>query len=177
MSESESREFEARVLPHLDSAYNLARWLVRDASVAEDMVQDASIRAFRYLHTMRSDQARAWFLTIVRNTCFTWLEEQRSRPGHIELDDEVMEAGALQAAQASDPANQLNAKRTGLLVDAAISALAPPFREVIVLREIEGLSYAEIAQVAGIPIGTVMSRLSRARDVLRAALAEVGKDG
>ncbi|MBS0448322.1 MAG: sigma-70 family RNA polymerase sigma factor [Proteobacteria bacterium] len=168
-------DFDTLVLPHLDAAYNLARWLVRDDHVAEDMVQDAFIKAFRYFAGFRGGPARPWLLGIVRNTCFTWLEEQRSRPGQVALDDALLDTLADDGSQhGADPSVLADGRQLGTLVDAAIRALAPPFREVVVLREIEGLDYAEIAQVAGIPIGTVMSRLSRARAHLRGALAGVG---
>lgn len=165
------RNFEALVLPHLHAAYNLACWLVRDAHVAEDLVQDACLRALRYFDALRGDEARPWLLGIVRNNCYTWLEEQRLRPGHVELDEELTDTlPAPPHGQGADPAATLDRARRRTLVDAAIRALAPPFREVIVLRELEELSYAEIAQVAAIPIGTVMSRLSRARAELKSAL-------
>ena len=170
---SGSGSFEALVLPHLDAAYNLARWLVRDDHIAEDLVQDSYLRALRYFGSFRGGEARPWLLGIVRNNCYTWLDEQRRRPGHVEFDEEVMESPAvLPQAAPSDPGAILDGMRQRARVDAAIRALAPPFREVIVLRELEDLSYAEIAQVASIPIGTVMSRLSRARAELKAALAD-----
>ena len=169
---SQGRNFEALVLPHLHAAFNLARWLVRDDHVAEDVVQDACVRALRYFATLRGDDARSWLLGIVRNSCYTWLEEQRSRPGHVELDEQLIDTIAAPAdGQGQDPAAILDAERKRQLVDAAIRSLAPPFREVIVLRELEGLSYAEIAQIASIPIGTVMSRLARARAELKTALS------
>lgn len=167
-----ARDFETRVLPHLHAAFNLARWLVHDDHVAEDMVQDASLRAYRYFDSLREGDARPWLMGIVRNNCYTWLEERRLCPGHVELDDELV--GSLAApedGQGMDPGVILDHERTRKVVDDAIRALAPPFREVIVLRELEGLSYADIAQIASIPIGTVMSRLSRARAELKGALA------
>ena len=168
------REFEARVLPHLHAAFNLARWLVRDAHVAEDLVQDACLRAYRYFDSLRGDDARPWLLGIVRNNCFTWLEEQRMSPKQVELDDVLIDSlpGPEEGAGMS-PEATLDRKRTCQRVDAAIMALAPPFREVVVLRELEDLSYAEIAQIASLPIGTVMSRLSRARAELKMALVEL----
>lgn len=165
--------FEARVLPHLDAAYNLARWLLRDESAAQDAVQDASMRAFRYIDSLRGDDARPWLLGIVRNTCFTVLERQRNGPQWVEFDDEEFEAAAgVAERRSSDPALQLQQQRTRVQVDAAIRALSPALREVIVLREFEDLEYAQIAVIAGVPIGTVMSRLSRAREKLRGALAQ-----
>lgn len=168
------RDFEALVLPHLHSAYNLACWLVRDPHVAEDLVQDACLRAFRYFASLRGGDARPWFLGIVRNNCFTWLEERRSSPGLVELDEAMAETLPAPAdGLGISPEMALERERTRQRVDQAILALTPPFREVIVLRELEDLSYAEIAQVAGIPIGTVMSRLARARAELKVALAEL----
>lgn len=165
------RNFEALVLPHLDAAYNLARWLMRDDHLAEDMVQDACLRAFKYFDALHGDDARLWLLGIVRNNCYTWLENQRKRPEHVVLDDTLLDAMPAQGDRIrEDPEVAVDQRRRRSLVDAAIAALAPPFREVVVLRELEGLSYAEIAKVAAIPIGTVMSRLSRAREELRAAL-------
>jgi RNA polymerase sigma factor (sigma-70 family) len=169
---SDRRTFETLVLPHLDAAYNLARWLLRDVPAAEDAVQEASMRAFRYIDSLRSDDARPWLLGIVRNTCFTMLERQRNGPDMVEFDDAGFEAarGAAEPAT-SDPAALLQRQRTRVHVDAAIRALSPPLREVIVLREFEDLEYAEIAKIIGVPVGTVMSRLSRARDKLRTVLA------
>ncbi|RTL57949.1 MAG: sigma-70 family RNA polymerase sigma factor [Rhodocyclaceae bacterium] len=174
-----ARNFEALILPHLDAAYNLARWLVRDDHLAEDMVQDACLRAFRYFDALHGDDARPWLLGIVRNNCYTWLEEQRLRPGHVALDDELLDAmPAPESGVGRNPEAAADQKRKRSLVDAAIDALAPPFREVIVLRELEELSYAEIAKVAAIPIGTVMSRLSRAREELKVALNTLkGRNG
>ena len=164
--------FESLVLPHLDAAFNLARWLLRDSPAAEDAVQEASMRAFRYIDSLRSEDARPWLLGIVRNTCFTMLERQRNGPDMVEFDDAAFEAALGAAEQStSDPAALLLRQRTRVHVDAAIRALSPPLREVIVLREFEDMDYAQIARVIGVPIGTVMSRLSRARDRLRSALS------
>jgi RNA polymerase sigma-70 factor (ECF subfamily) len=165
--------FETLVLPHLDAAYNLARWLLRDESAAEDAVQEASMRAFRYIHSLRGDDARAWLLGIVRNTCFTVLERKRSDPDLVEFDDAEFEA-ALGAAErsSSDPAALLERRNLRTLVDAAIRALSPALREVIVLREFEDLEYSEIAKIIAVPVGTVMSRLSRAREKMRSVLMQ-----
>lgn len=165
-------KFENLVLPHLDAAYNLARWLLRDAPAAEDAVQEASMRAFRYIDSLRGDDARPWLLGIVRNTCFTMLERQRNDPDMVEFDGSEFEAAIGAADQsAGDPAALLQRQRTRVHVDAAIGALSPTLREVIVLREFEDLEYAEIAKIVGVPVGTVMSRLSRARERLRRALS------
>ena len=166
-----TRDFETLVLPHLHAAFNLARWLVHDNHAAEDIVQDACLRAYRYFDALRGDDARPWLLGIVRNNCYTWLEEQRLGLGRVELDEELIDTlPAPGHGQGMDPGAMLDRKRTRKLVDDAIRALAPPFREVVVLRDLEELSYAEIAQIASIPIGTVMSRLSRARAELNTAL-------
>lgn len=166
------QSFEQHVLPHLDAAYNLARWLLRDEPAAEDAVQEASMRALRYIDSLRSGDARPWLLGIVRNTCFTMLERQRGGPQLVEFDEAGFTA-ALDAAQppADDPAALLQRQRLRQQVDAAIRALAPLLREVIVLREFEELEYAEIAKIVAVPLGTVMSRLARARARLRGALA------
>ena len=170
---SSRRTFETLVLPHLDAAYNLARWLLRDERSAEDVVQEASLRAFRYIGSLRGDDARAWLLGIVRNTCFTLLERQRNGPDLVEFDDAEFEA-ALGADHGggADPAAQLEQRRLRTQIDAAIRALSPPLREVIVLREFEDLDYAQIAQIVAVPVGTVMSRLSRAREKMRSVLSQ-----
>ena len=174
---SKRQTFESRVLPHLDAAYNLARWLLRNEQSAEDAVQEASLRAFRYLDSLRGDDARPWLLGIVRNTCFTILERQRNGPEWVEFDDAEFDA-AVSATRpdSSDPALQLQQQRAHVALDAAIRSLSPPLREVLVLREFEDLEYAQIASIVAVPLGTVMSRLSRAREKLRGALAHSGLD-
>lgn len=172
MTEASSR-FESELLPHLDAAYNLARWLVHDEQVAEDIVQDAYLRAFQYFGSFRGGPARPWLLGIVRNVCHTWFaHNQRSQelisPGDgLEHDAPVLDP----QGQAQTPETLLAQTVERSQVQAAIAALALPFREVLVLREIEELSYDDIAGVLQIPPGTVMSRLSRARAQLRAALS------
>jgi RNA polymerase sigma-70 factor (ECF subfamily) len=154
------QRFEALALPHLDAAYNLARWLSRSPSDADDIVQDAMLRAFRAFDGYRGGDAKAWLLTIVRN-CWASAGKATRRRGHTNLEDEEL------AAPEADPeagAIQASARRR---LDAMIAALAPEFREVLILREMEDLSYREIADVTGVPIGTVMSRLARARAMLR----------
>ena len=167
--------FETLVLPHLDAAYNLARWLLRNEQAAEDAVQEASMRALRYIDSLRGDDARPWLLGIVRNTCFTVLERQRNGPEWVEFDDAEFDS-ALGEAERTDPAARLQQQRTRLQIDAALRALSPRLREVIVLREFEDLEYAQIARIVAVPVGTVMSRLSRAREKLRSALAKVSLD-
>jgi len=155
--------FEAAVLPHLDAAYTLARYLTRNAHDAEDVVQDACLRALKYFDSFRGEEgtsARAWLLAIVRNTAYTW----RRRRGGAALATEFDETQHSPVEVDDRPDKELLAR--------ALDRLAPEFREVIVLREIEGLSYKEIGDVAGVPVGTVMSRLSRARARLQEALRE-----
>jgi RNA polymerase sigma factor (sigma-70 family) len=167
--------FEAAALPHLPAAYNLARWLLRDDQQAEDAVQEAYLRAFRFYDDLRGDSARPWLLGIVRNACYDWMRQHRHLADQVEFDeirDSDIDGPAItaQPAGSGDPAVLWEQRARGKRVDAAIEALAPAFREVIVLRELEEMSYEDIARVAGIPIGTVMSRLSRARALLRDAL-------
>ena len=169
-----THRFNASVLPHLDAAYNLARWLLRDDQAAQDVAQEAFLRAFRFFDGFRGGDARPWLLGIVRNACFTWLGE-RGRD-HVEFDEE-RDSGALDPTleqAGNDPQRLLESKRERAQVNAAIATLPPLFREVLILRELEDLSYDEIAQVTNIPVGTVMSRLSRARAMLRAALTPTG---
>jgi len=171
---SNRRVFDALVLPHLDAAYNLARWLLRSEQAAEDATQEASMRALRHIDSLRGDDARPWLLGIVRNTCFTMLERTRNETQWIDFDEAGFESALVQApARDADPMLQLQHQRIRTQIDAAIRALSPPLREVILLREFEDLDYAQIAKIAGVPIGTVMSRLARARDRLRAALSSV----
>ena len=167
------RIFDERILPHLDSAYNLARWLLRHDQAAEDAVQEASIRAYRHIDSLRDGDARPWLLGIVRNTCFTMLERQRNGPEWVDFDEGEFDA-ALGAAprDQSDPAVHLEVKRVRVQIDSALRALSPLLREVTVLRELEELEYAQIAVIVAAPIGTVMSRLSRAREKLRIALSQ-----
>jgi RNA polymerase sigma-70 factor (ECF subfamily) len=174
LTSSDLARFEAQMLPHLDAAYTLARYLMRDVHDAEDVVQDACLRALKYFNGYRGDggtSARAWLLTIVRNTARTW-----HRRGQVEgLTTEFDEAQHSQAVVDDRPeASSLgsDAKET---LGRALDHLAPEFREVIVLRELQGLSYKEIGEVAGVPVGTVMSRLSRARARLQEALR--GEEG
>jgi RNA polymerase sigma factor (sigma-70 family) len=172
---SDPRSFEALVLPCLDSAYNLARWLLNDETAAEDVVQEASLRAFRYFHSFRGGEARPWFLGIVRNSCFTYLEERKDRKEQFGLDDDELDAHQWRDGHSgADPIVFIEQGREREAIDAAIRELSPGLREVFILRELEGLDYAEIARVATIPIGTVMSRLSRARSQLKATLVRSG---
>jgi len=156
--------FDAVVLPHLDAAYTLARYLTRNAHDAEDVVQDACLRALKYFDGFRGEpgtSARAWLLAIVRNTAHSWYKQHRTDGLAVEFDESehspVVTNGQPEARES---------------LGRALDRLAPEFREVIVLRELQGLSYKEISDVTGVPVGTVMSRLSRARARLQAALRE-----
>jgi len=157
-----SRTFDTLIGPHLDAAFNYARWLTRNDADAEDVVQDAAVRAFRFLASLRADNPRAWFFTIVRNTWYARLAQQAGRPHAMEYE----EVADPRADEQPDPEALLLQRQTVDRVRQAVDALPSDFREVIVLRELEGLSYKDIAVVAGIPIGTVMSRLARARERL-----------
>jgi RNA polymerase sigma factor (sigma-70 family) len=160
------RVFEQTVLPHLDAAFNYARWLTRNDAEAEDVVQDACVRAMRFLSSLRDDDARAWLFTIVRNTWYSRVSRLAKMTAGAPLTD-----GEDQwPDNALDPEERLLQQHTVALVREALEQLPVDFREAIVLREIEGLSYKEIAAVAGVPIGTVMSRLARARDRLQTIL-------
>jgi len=157
--------FESGVLPHLDAAYNLARWLTRNDHDAEDVVQEAFMRALRYFEGMKGTDARPWLLGIVRNTCYTWLE--KNRPADLVPLDDFEALAAETASPAATPEVILLQSANRKLVNQALEELPVGYREVIVMREIEDMSYKEIASVAGIPIGTVMSRLSRGRELLK----------
>ena len=164
--------FEMVAMPHLPAAYNLARWLLRDDQNAEDVVQEAYLRAFRFFKDVQGDNVRPWLLGIVRNTCFDWLRQHRHLDNQLEFDElRDTDAGStfLQSG-AADPFTLLERREQSKRVNRAIDALAPIFREVIVLRELEEMPYEDIARVTGIPVGTVMSRLSRARALLRSLL-------
>jgi RNA polymerase sigma-70 factor (ECF subfamily) len=166
MGQRDVERFERIILPHLDDAYTLARYLLRDEHDAQDVVQDAVLRALRYFDGYRDGDARAWLLTIVRNCCLSWQRRHRADRLAVPFADEVTE-------QLSDPqeSDALAIERSERAVlERAIATLPTEFREVIVLREVEDLSYKEISEVVGIPIGTVMSRLARARKRLAAAL-------
>ena len=163
-----SSRFEQAILPHLDAAYNLARWLMRNEDDAADAVQDACLRALRFIGGLRGDDGRVWLLAIVRNTCYSRLKRGSMRANETEFDDEVHTPDAEQA----DPARLLDQAADSAALRCALEALPEEFREVIVMRELEGLAYKEIAAVAGVPIGTVMSRLARARKRLQQALTK-----
>ena len=157
-------QFEQLMLPHLDAAHNLARWLTGNDADAADVVQDSYVRALHFFGGFRGGDARAWLLRIVRNTCYTWLRQNRRIEPAIPFDETIhgIEAGPL-------PASIDRAE-----LQKAIAELPVEYREALLLRDLEGLAYKEIAHIADLPIGTVMSRISRARKLLRARLAEPG---
>ncbi len=154
--------FEQQVSPHLDAAFNLARWLTRNDHDAEDVVQEALLRAFRFFDALRGEP-RPWLLAIVRNACFTWL--QANRPAELQAIDRMEQESDAPGPEAL-AARDVDRRR----LNEAIAALPVQFREVLVLRELEELAYRDIARIAEIPIGTVMSRLSRARRLLAESL-------
>jgi len=166
---SELERFEAIVLPHLDAAYTLARYLTRNDHDAEDVVQEACLRALKYFGGYRGtegDSGRAWVLAIVRNTAYTWRRRRRPDAGATEFNEELHS----EAVAGEHPEAALLRDAAAESLGRALDRLPDEFREVLVLRELEGLSYKEISEVAGIPVGTVMSRLSRARRRLEHAL-------
>jgi RNA polymerase sigma factor (sigma-70 family) len=160
--------FEQAVLPHLGSAYNLARWLTRNDHDADDVVQEAYLRAYQFFSGFHGGDGRAWLLRIVRNTCYTWLKKNRGREPASAFD-EVKHSGG---RPAPGPEAALVEGENRELLRRALAGLPEEYREAVVLRELEGLSYREIAGVTGAPIGTVMSRLARARERLQKSLAE-----
>jgi RNA polymerase sigma factor (sigma-70 family) len=171
----DNARFRSVVMPHIDDAYRLARWLTGNRTDAEDVVQDASLRAFRAIREFAGGSSRAWVLSIVRNTTYSWL--RKNRPAAV-ITVEDLEAVELQHATPGDadgetPEAALIAKVDAEQLHAEIAALPTPFRETLVLRDIEGLDYREIAEATEVPIGTVMSRLARAR---RRLIDTLGKE-
>jgi RNA polymerase sigma-70 factor (ECF subfamily) len=160
----ERSRFDREVLPHLDAAYNLARWLAHDPHDAQDVVQDACVRALRYGGSLRGGNGRAWFLTIVRNAFYDWVA--RNRPVEVVRDGEDL-LDALADPGAADPEASAIRTAESRALARALAELPLQYREVIVLRELEDMAYKEIASVVGVPIGTVMSRLARGRAMLR----------
>jgi RNA polymerase sigma-70 factor (ECF subfamily) len=173
--DTETRErFELAVLPHLDAAYSLARWLTRNDQDAQDVTQEAFLRAFRFFDGYQGGNMRSWLLTILRNTCYTWLHQNR-RGDSTELFNEEIHSPELSGSP--DPEIQALAGADKETLRRALEELPDAFREALVLREIEGMSYKEIADVTSVSLGTVMSRLARARTRLRQTLSvNLGKE-
>jgi RNA polymerase sigma-70 factor (ECF subfamily) len=165
--------FEQLMLPHMDSAYNLARWLLRDPHEADDAVQEAFLRAFKAFGRFRGSDGRAWLLTIVRNVCYSAMRAGKNDRMKETFSDEVH--GSSEDAAASNAVAWVEVRSD--LLNRALERLPAEFREVIVLHEIEGLAYRQISDVADIPLGTVMSRLARARGKLQAEILGLAKEG
>jgi len=161
--------FEQEILPHLDAAYNLARWLTRNEQDAQDAVQEAYLRAFRFFPGFRGGNARAWLMKIVRNACYTWLHVNRPLQEATEFDESYFPPDS----RVLNPEEVVLQNDSGTLVRKGLKKLSPNFREVLILRELEGMSYREIADITGMPAGTVMSSLSRARGCLHQALTDL----
>jgi RNA polymerase sigma factor (sigma-70 family) len=167
-AEERLASFERLLMPHLGAAYNLARWLTRDDQNAEDLVQDTYLRALKAFDGFRDGDARSWLLRIVRNTFYTGLERNRTNEWTTTFDEEIHST----PSQASNPEALLVQSVDDELLKDALQDLPPQFREVMVMRELEGLSYREIATISGVPVGTVMSRLARARKRLQVSLTD-----
>jgi RNA polymerase sigma-70 factor (ECF subfamily) len=170
---SQLARFEQVVLPHLDSAYNLARWLTGNEHDAEDVVQDAYLRAAKFFDSFRGGDARPWLITIVRRACYDWLERNRSHQSLTVFDEELHS----DQGDELDPAQLALREESREMLRQALSELPIEFREVLVLRELEGLSYKEIAAITSLPPGTIMSRLARARERLRNCVIKNLREG
>jgi len=171
---SRRTRFEREVLPHLDAAYNLARWLLRNDQDAEDVTQDSMLRAYRFFDGFRGANAKAWLLTIVRNASYSWLARKRSTPAAVGADvsPRLDEPETLEAVATEETPESLLAVKTELAwLQDSLDDMPTEYREVLVLRELEELSYKEISAAIDVPLGTVMSRLSRARTLLQRKLA------
>lgn len=168
--QSKNSRFEQTILPHLDAAHNLARWLTRNETDAEDVVQEAYLRAFKFFGGFHGENSRAWLLRIVRNTCYTWLQQNRAHEPATEFDEK------LHSVESDNPEIILLENVNKQLLKQALEELPPEFREAVILRELEGLSYKEIAVIADVPVGTVMSRLARARQRLQHCLTADKKE-
>jgi RNA polymerase sigma-70 factor (ECF subfamily) len=163
LQEDDRRRFERVFVPHIAASYNLARWLLRDEHEAEDLVQEAYVRALKSFPTFHGADGRPWFLAIVRNCCFSRLRQKQARGKETRFDEELHGA----ADHAQNPESLVVDKEERQSLQEALDELPPEFKEAIILRELEGLSYKEIAAIADISMGTVMSRLARARALLR----------
>lgn len=177
-SKNDLARFEQCVLPHLDAAFNLARWLVGNDHDAQDIAQESCVRALKYFDSFHGVDARAWLLTIVRNTSYTWLRQYRIKELTMPIDEDFFDPasavhevfGESADVSATNPETQLMRQADDDLLRRAIEQLPMEFREVMILRELEELSYKQIAAIAGVPVGTVMSRLARARKRLQQLL-------
>ena len=168
------QQFERAVMPHLDAAYNLARWLTRNDHDAEDLVQEAYLRAFKFFGGFHGVDARAWLMAVVRNTCYTWLKQRQHRDATAPFDEEFHSGDG----DAFNPEKLVMQQADRELLRDVLEELPLEYREVIVLRELEGFSYKDIAVIADIPLGTVMSRLTRARKRLECQLLRrLGEEG
>ena len=169
--------FRSVVLPHLSDARSLARWLIRSSADAEDVVQDACVRAYRGIGNFADGNARAWVLTIVRHTAYSWLQKNRAL-SLVSADDlEALEGQHVCESNADTPETALMAQDDAIRLQASIDALPTSFREALVLRAVRGLTYRQIAEVTGVTMGTVMSRLARARGRVIADMRATGHDG
>jgi len=173
---SQRAQFERTVLPHLDAAYNLARWLLRNDADADDVTQEACVRAYRFFDSFHGGNAKTWLLTIVRHACYSWLKQHRAEKSTMAFDEQQHSASNGDLADGNTP---FSASPEALFLQAAdrrllhqcLETLPLEFREALVLRELEGLSYKEISAVMDVPIGTVMSRLARGRGLLQQQFA------
>ncbi len=161
-------QFEQTILPHINAAFNLARWMIKNDQDAEDIVQESCLRAYKYFSSFHGGDSRSWLLTIVRNTCYTWLHDNQAQGLTVDLDEEMSSA----EMDGDNPEQRLQIQADQQSVTQALEELPAAYRELIVLRELEGMSYKEIALIAAVPIGTVMSRLARARQRLKACLRQ-----
>lgn len=178
MQQDRKREsFASRMLPHLQAAYNLARWMLRVPEDAEDAVQEAYMRALQSFDACSGSSDKAWLLTIVRNVCLTRLKRGASRGNIVMLDDVIDQIDAASQAESESPDRRLMERDRSAQVHEALNRLPARFREVIILREFEELTYQEIAAIIDMPVGTVMSRLSRARQKLKIILSASGAEG
>jgi RNA polymerase sigma factor (sigma-70 family) len=177
---TKEERFQVMVLPYLNSAFNLARWLTRSHQDAEDIVQEAYLRAFKFFDSFHGEDGRAWLLGIVRNTFYTWYQQNKMQARNTQFEEELHGAHLEDAADTRyaghNPEALLIQKDNRRKLQQALEALSVEFREVIVMRELEELSYKQIAGIVGIPIGTVMSRLGRGRKQLTAILASTNRD-